>query len=100
MSERGPDETEPRAERTDRTEPIADEEHEHKGSFAEGQEVREHHPEVEREGDFAEGQEEVDHPAGGAEHTGTFAEGEADEGHHEAPAGDFAEGVEQEHHEH
>jgi hypothetical protein len=63
------------------TERGSDEEHEHKGSFAEGQEER-------------------DHPAKGAEHTGTFAEGEADEEHHEAPTGDFAEGVEQEHHEH
>ena len=35
----------------------SDEEHEHEGSFAEGQEEQEHHPEVEAPGDFAEGQE-------------------------------------------
>jgi hypothetical protein len=34
-----------------------DEEHDHEGSFAEGQEQAEHHPEAEHEGDFAEGQE-------------------------------------------
>lgn len=35
-----------------------DEEHEHEGSFAEGQEEREHHPETEPKGDFAEGEEQ------------------------------------------
>ena len=34
-----------------------DEEHEHEGSFAEGQELGEHHPEADKHGDFAEGQE-------------------------------------------
>ena len=40
------------------SEGVRDEEHEHEGSFAEGQEEREHHPEVEPKRDFAEGQED------------------------------------------
>jgi hypothetical protein len=34
-----------------------EDEHEHEGTFAEGQEKEEHHPEHGRHGDFAEGQE-------------------------------------------
>jgi hypothetical protein len=63
-------------------------EHEHEGSFAEGEEREEHHPEEEKR-DFAEGQEDEHH-----EHEGTFAEGqEGDERHPEGgPHGDFARG--------
>jgi len=78
------------------TDRISDEEHEHKGSFAEGQEEREHHPESEHEGDFAEGQEVEVPAAERAVNTGTFAQGEADREHHEERAGDLAEGAEQE----
>ena len=56
-------------------------EREHEGSFAEGQEDAEHHPEDEDMGDFAEGQEsEGTHEAG--HHKGSFAEGQEDEETH------------------
>ena len=39
-----------------------EDEHEHEGSFATGEEVIEHHPEERSKGDFAKGQEEEDRP--------------------------------------
>jgi hypothetical protein len=70
------------------------ERHEHEGSFAEGIEEIEHHPEREK-GDFAEGQAEEE-----SEHKpeGTFAEGvEEAERHPELDTkGDFAEGLKSE----
>jgi hypothetical protein len=65
------------------------EEHEHEGTFAEGQEREEHHPEREARGRFADDMEEH-------RHEGTFAEGqERDEHHAERERhGDFAEGQE------
>ena len=41
-------------------EPGEPEKHEHEGSFAEGIEEREHHPERDTKGDFAEGIEAED----------------------------------------
>jgi len=69
------------------------EKHEHEGSFAEGIEEVEHHPERDTKGDFAEGEEEREH-----KHEGSFAEGgEEDEHHPERDTkGDFAEGIESE----
>jgi hypothetical protein len=66
--------------------------HEHEGSFAEGVEEAEHHPEGEK-GDFAEGEEESEH-----KHEGSFAEGIEDVEHHpeDETKGDFAEGLESE----
>jgi hypothetical protein len=67
--------------------------HEHEGSFAEGVEDVEHHPEDEKKGDFAEGVEEREHP-----HEGSFAEGVEDVEHYpeDEKKGDFAEGIESE----
>jgi hypothetical protein len=68
------------------------ERHEHEGSFAEGIEEIEHHPETEK-GDFAEGEEESEH-----RHEGTFAEGVEEAEHHPEldTKGDFAEGLKSE----
>jgi hypothetical protein len=44
--------------------------HDHEGSFAEGVEETERHPELDKKGDFAEGEEESEH-----RHEGSFAEG-------------------------
>jgi hypothetical protein len=65
-------------------------EHEHEGSFAEGEEQEEHHPEEEKR-DFAEGQEEEEH-----EHEGTFAAGQEETPRHPEGGrhGDFARGEE------
>ena len=71
-----------------------DEEHEHRGSYGEGQEEREHHPEREARGDFAEGQERADHDPDEVERRGTFAEGTAERPRLDRPEGDFAEGAE------
>jgi hypothetical protein len=68
--------------------------HRHEGTFAEGQEVTEHHPEASTHGDFAEGEEEL-----GADvdpehvHRGGFAEGQ-DRGRHpeDEPQPDFGRG--------
>jgi hypothetical protein len=67
------------------------EKHEHEGSFAEGGEEIEHHPELDTKGDFAEGEEEGEH-----RHEGSFAEGVEETEHHpeDHTKGDFAEGVE------
>jgi hypothetical protein len=54
--------------------------HRHEGTFAEGQEGEEHHPEAGTHGDFAEGQEE-DTPDHEHAHRGGFAEGQ-DRGRH------------------
>ena len=68
------------------------ERHEHEGSFAEGIEEIEHHPEREK-GDFAEAEEESEH-----RHEGTFAEGIEETEHHPErhTKGDFAEGLDSE----
>ena len=56
----------------------ADEEHRHEGSFAEGQELEEQHPEdAHQHGDFAVGEEREEH-----HHEGDFAEGQETEEHH------------------
>lgn len=70
---------------------MADERHEHEGSFAEGVEREEHHPEREDRGRFAESGEE-----GGHTHEGSFAEGVEREEHHpeDERRGSFAEGEE------
>jgi hypothetical protein len=64
--------------------------HEHEGSFAEGVEETEHHPELDK-GDFAEGEEEGEH-----RHEGSFAEGIEETEHRpeDHTKGDFAEGIE------
>ena len=69
---------------------MTDEEHTHEGTFADGQEREEHHPEAEQRGEFAE-----EHA--GHQHEGTFAEGQEEEEHHPEGSrhGDFAEGQEQ-----
>jgi hypothetical protein len=36
---------------------MSDDEHQHEGTFSEGQQTEEQHPEGTRHGDFAEGQE-------------------------------------------
>ena len=66
---------------------MGNESHEHEGSFGEGVEESEHHPESEK-GDFAEGDEESKH-----RHEGSFAEGVEDVEHHpeDEKKGDFAE---------
>jgi hypothetical protein len=66
---------------------MEDEKHDHEGSFAEGQEREEHHPEREERGRFADDMEEH-------RHEGTFAEGQEGEEHHpeREQHGDFAEG--------
>ena len=56
---------------------MSDREHEHEGTFAEGQEREEHHPERGPHGEFAEGLEDTGHA-----HEGTFAEGVEREEHH------------------
>jgi hypothetical protein len=63
-------------------------EHHHEGSFAEGEETEEHHPEEEK-GSFAEGQEEEMH-----RHEGDFAEGQEEEERHpeDSTHGDFSRG--------
>jgi hypothetical protein len=68
---------------------MADEEHEHEGTFAEGVERDEHHPEREGKGRFARRGEE-----GGHVHEGAFAEGVEREEHHAESErrGRFAEG--------
>jgi hypothetical protein len=68
------------------------EKHEHEGSFAEGVEETEHHPER-KKGDFAEGEEEQEHS-----HEGSFASGGEESEHHpeQETKGDFAEGIESE----
>jgi hypothetical protein len=68
-------------------------EHEHEGSFAEGQERSEHHPEREPHGDFASEEDRPEH-----RHEGSFAEGQETQEHHPegGPHGDFAEGQEEE----
>ena len=69
-----------------------DEEHRHEGTFAEGQEQREHHPEDAHEhGDFAEGEELEEH-----HHEGSFAEGQERREHHaeDDPHGRFSRGEE------
>jgi hypothetical protein len=72
-------------------EPEGSEKHNHEGSFAEGVEETEHHPEH-MKGDFAEGEEEGAH-----RHEGTFAEGVEETEHHpeDERKGDFAEGIEE-----
>jgi hypothetical protein len=69
------------------------ERHEHEGSFAEGVEETEHHPERGTRGDFAKGEEEGEHM-----HEGSFASGAEEIEHHpeDEKKGDFAEGVEAE----
>jgi hypothetical protein len=67
--------------------------HRHEGSFAEGAEEAEHHPEREgAKGDFAEGAEEAKHT-----HEGSFAEGIEEVEHHpeREAGGTFAEGEEE-----
>jgi hypothetical protein len=66
-----------------------EDEHAHEGSFAEGQEREEHHPEQERRGEFAEEHEEH-------QHEGSFGAGQETEEHHPEGErhGDFAEGQE------
>jgi hypothetical protein len=66
---------------------VGQEEHTHEGSFAEGQEAEEHHPERDRRGEFAEGLEEDEHA-----HEGSFAAGQqARERHPEdEPKGRFS----------
>lgn len=68
-------------------------EHEHEGSFAEGQEETEHHPEREAHSDFAGEGEGSQH-----RHEGSFAEGEEETEHHPESEhrGTFAEGLEDE----
>ena len=68
------------------------EKHEHEGSFAEGVEEAEHHPEREK-GDFSEGEEEQEH-----RHEGSFGSGGEESEHHreQEKKGDFAEGLESE----
>jgi hypothetical protein len=68
---------------------MTDEEHDHEGTFAEGQEQVEHHPERERRGGFAEEHDEH-------QHEGTFATGQERDEHHPEHGrhGDFAEGQE------
>ena len=48
--------------------------HEHRGTFAEGQAVEEHHPEEASRGDYARGQDLDAHA-----HEGTFAGGQAND---------------------
>lgn len=69
---------------------MTEDEHAHEGTFAEGQEREEHHPEHERRGEFAEDADEH-------QHEGTFAEGQEREEHHPEASrhGDYAEGQEQ-----
>ena len=69
---------------------MEDEKHEHEGSFAEGQERDDHHPEREGRGRFAE--DETEH-----RHEGTFGSGQEREEHHaeREQHGDFAEGQEE-----
>jgi hypothetical protein len=69
------------------------EKHEHEGSFAEGIEETEHHPERDTKGDFAEGEEMREH-----RHEGDFAEGIEETEHHPErdKKGDFAKGIEEE----
>jgi hypothetical protein len=69
------------------------EKHEHEGTFAEGVEETEHHPERDTKGDFAKGEEMREH-----RHEGTFAEGVEETEHHpeRERKGDFAEGIEEE----
>jgi hypothetical protein len=69
------------------------EKHEHEGSFAEGIEESEHHPERDTKGDFAKGEEEGEHM-----HEGSFASGAEGPEHHpeDETKGDFAEGIETE----
>jgi hypothetical protein len=69
---------------------MGDEEHAQEGTFAEGQERDENHPEQERRGEFAEEHDEH-------QHEGTFAAGqEAERRHPEGGRhGDFAEGQEE-----
>jgi hypothetical protein len=66
----------------------------HEGTFAEGQEEEEHHPEREQGPDFARGQEDRPEPPQEEEHKGTFAEGQEEEEHHpeREPGPDFARG--------
>jgi hypothetical protein len=69
---------------------MTQDEHAHEGTFAEGQEREEHHPEQERRGEFAEehaGDEEH-------QHEGSFAAGQEREEHHPEGGrhGDFGEG--------
>lgn len=61
--------------------------HEHRGSFADGQAAKEHHPEKAPQGDFAAGQDK-ETPT----HEGTFAEGQARDAHHpeDDPRGSYA----------
>ncbi len=72
---------------------MADEEHQHEGTFATGEERTEHHPEREDRGSFARGEaKDEEH-----RHEGTFAEGQEREEHHPEGErhGDFAEGQEE-----
>jgi len=68
---------------------MTDEEHVHEGSFAEGQEREEHHPEREHRGEFAD-------EGGEHQHEGSFATGQEREEHHPEAGrhGDYAEGQE------
>jgi len=70
---------------------MGNESHEHEGSFGEGVEESEHHPESEK-GDLAEGEEESEH-----RHEGSFGEGIEESEHHaeDEKKGDFAEGLEE-----
>ena len=70
---------------------MGNESHEHEGSFAEGVEESEHHPESDK-GDFAEGEEESEH-----KHEGSFGEGIEESEHHveDEKKCDFAEGLEE-----
>lgn len=52
-------------------------EHEHRGTFAEGQAVEEHHPEASPRGDYARGQDQPTHT-----HEGSFGEGQSESDHH------------------
>jgi hypothetical protein len=70
------------------------EEHRHEGTFAEGQETVEHHPEEAPKSRFARGQREKPGPEHW--HEGEFAEGQETVDHHPEVdrGGDFAEGQE------
>src|ERR1700760_3508132 len=75
---------------------ISDPSNRHLGTFAEGENEPDAHPEEAHVGTFAEGEAEPEaHPEEG--HVGTFAEGEADREDYpeEAHVGTFAKGEEQ-----
>ncbi len=80
-------------DKPDEKEPVKKIDPKHEGSFAEGLEDIEKHPEDSAEGDFAAGQEK-DPTAHEHRHEGTFATGEEAVEHHPEvrSKGDFAKG--------